>query len=215
MKSNNKNTSLTILVIVLVTVFSSQCTRNQQATEKESMHTCDNWFETTLVADKVWRIDDHGDDNIYLVEGDDKALLIDTGNGIADLAECAKDITKLPLLVVNTHGHPDHIGGNFQFSEVYAHPLDFELIELFSSEEYHNMAIQQAIREHPELESLFMKNIAEYKPPSIVAIEAGHIFDLGSRKLEVIEVPGHTGGSIVLLDTENKLLFTGDNHVIQ
>ncbi len=156
---------------------------NQPLSETE------NWFETKLVATKVWCINDHGNDNIYLVEGNEKALLIDTGLGQADLATCVKTITRLPVIVVNTHGHPDHVGGNFQFSKVYAHPLDFELINRFSSEQ---------------------KNGIE--APSLEPIRAGDNFDLGQRKLEVIEVPGHTKGSIALLDAEHKLLFAGDNN---
>jgi hydroxyacylglutathione hydrolase len=149
----------------------------------------ENWFEIKLIADKVWRINDHDNDNIYLVEGDEKALLIDTGIGTGDLAKYVKTITQLPVIVVNTHGHPDHMGGNFQFLKVYAHPLDFELIKYFSSEDK-----------------------STFEVPSLEPIRAGDEFDLGHRKLEVIEVPGHTKGSIVLLDAENKLLFAGDNN---
>lgn len=143
----------------------------------------ESWFETKQIAAEVWCINDHGQANIYLVEGAEKALLIDTGLGKADLATCVKTITRLPVTVVNTHGHPDHVGGNFQFPKVYAHPLDFELVNHSSSE-----------------------------ASSLEPIRAGDEFDLGQRKLEVIEVPGHTKGSIALLDTENKLLFAGDNN---
>ncbi len=115
-------------------------------------------------------------------------------------------------MIANTHGHPDHAGGNFQFSEVYAHPLDFELIKQFSSKNYHENAIQRALKNNPDFESSFIKNIDTFKEPTILPVEAGYVFDLGNRKLEVIETPGHTKGSIVLLDAENKLLFTGDNN---
>ncbi len=148
-----------------------------------------NWFETSPVASKVWRIDDHGIDNIYLVEGDEKALLIDTGTGAADLAGCVKTITKLPVMVVNTHGHADHAGGNFQFIKVYAHPLDIDLIKRISS-----------------------KAMSTCEAPSLEPIREGDAFDLGNRELEVIDAPGHTKGSIVLLESEHKLIFAGDNN---
>lgn len=178
----------------------------------EKSNTTERWFKTKLVAEKVWLINDNGSDNIYLVEGTDKALLIDTGLGVANLNSCVKDITKLPVIVVNTHGHPDHVGGNFQFTEVYAHPLDFELIKRFSSKEYHKNTIERAINKKPVYESFFLKDIENYNLPSMVPITSGYVFNLGNRKLEVIEVPGHTEGSIVLLDAENKLLFAGDNN---
>ena len=66
------------------------------------------WFRVTEVAEKVWLIDDHQAANIYLVEGSDSALIIDTGLGVADLVSTVKKLTGKPLIVVNTHGHPDH-----------------------------------------------------------------------------------------------------------
>jgi hydroxyacylglutathione hydrolase len=143
-----------------------------------------SWFKVQALAEGVWRIDDHGGDNVYLVAGNDKALLIDTGTGTGDLAACVRQITTLPVTVVNTHGHPDHVGGNFQFDAISAHPADFEMIVRFSSRE----------------------NRADLAP-----VNAGHVFDLGGRRLEVIETPGHTKGSICLLDAAHKRLFTGDN----
>lgn len=157
--------------------------------EKTPLSKSENWFETKLVADKVWRINDHGTDNIYLVEGEEKALLIDTGIGKADLAACIHTLTSLPVIVVNTHGHPDHVGGNFQFSNVSAHPLDFELIQHFSRQDHSPAEV-----------------------PPLEPIRAGDMLDLGQRTLEIMEVPGHTPGSIVLVDVEHKLLFAGDNN---
>src|SRR5512144_3125685 len=86
------------------------------------------WLKATTVADGVWRIDDHGGDNMYLVAGRSAALLIDTGLGVAKLADFVKTLTALPVTVVNTHGHPDHAGGNGQFGTVYAPPADFDAI---------------------------------------------------------------------------------------
>jgi hydroxyacylglutathione hydrolase len=170
------------------------------------------WFGVKTVADNVWCIDDHGGDNIYLVTGKDKALLIDTGTGIADLLGCVKSITNLPILVVNTHGHPDHCGGNFQFEEVYAHPLDFELAHRFSNKAYHENAVKQQLASQPNMAPYILQDIKDFKMTSLIPVKADYVFDLGGRKLKVIEVPGHTKGSICLLDTENKLLFSGDNN---
>jgi hydroxyacylglutathione hydrolase len=170
-----------------------------------------SWFSVKQVAEKVWRIDDHGGDNMYLVEGDDKALLIDAGTGVADLSACIKSITIMPVIVVNTHGHPDHCGSDYQFLEVYAHQSDFEMIPYFCNERYHKDEVKKAELNSPELASLLTNNVENFKLPKLIPVQQGFIFNLGNRNLEVIEVPGHTKGSICLLDAKNKLLFTGDN----
>src|SRR5512146_3040002 len=83
-------------------------------------------FTATQVTEGVWRIDDAGADNAYLVAGTEKALLVDTGEGKGDLAKLVRTLTRLPLTVVVTHGHPDHAGGVSQFAEVHVHPDDLE-----------------------------------------------------------------------------------------
>lgn len=170
------------------------------------------WFTSKQAAEKVWRIEDHGNDNIFLVEGDEKALLIDAGLGVADLSDYVKSITKLPLIVVNTHAHPDHCGGDFQFEEVYIHPSDSEGVAIFCNEKAHEDEVEQAEKSSPELSRLLLKDYFNFKMPVIHTIQEGYVFDLGNRTLEVIEVPGHTKGSICLLDKKNKILFTGDNN---
>ena len=207
-------TSLSILFILTVTLAFKNQADQTKADDNSSKVKSESWFTIKPIADQVWRIGDHGNDNIYLVEGKEKALLIDTGIGAADLKQCVKSITELPVIVVNTHGHPDHCGGNFQFEEVYAHPLDFEMVKQFNSKEHHGNTVENALKNSPDLESVIGKDLGEFKSASLLPVESGDVFDLGDRKLEVVEVPGHTEGSICLLDSENDLLFTGDNNNI-
>jgi hydroxyacylglutathione hydrolase len=150
-------------------------------------------YEVYKVANKVWRIVENNTVNIYLVEGQDSTLVIDTGYGTGDLKAFVQTLTKLPLIVVNTHGHGDHIGNDYQFSEIYANSEDFGLIKASFDKD----------RGHESIESR--------NPPILIPVKEGYVFDLGGRKLEVIEAPGHTHGSICLLDTDNKILFAGDN----
>jgi hydroxyacylglutathione hydrolase len=119
---------------------------------------------------------------MFLVAGKEKALLIDTGFGEPGLDAVVASLTSLPVAVVDTHGHDDHAGGNKYFDEIYAHPGDMSVVKHFSP--------GKKVRE----------------------VRAGYEFDLGGRKLSVIETPGHTRGSICLLDAENRILFTGDNN---
>ena len=81
----------------------------------------DQWFEVYKLTDTVYAIYEDGQFEeviSYLVLGDDKAVLIDTGNGIGDIKAVVYRITDLPVMVLNTHTHGDHIGGNHQFKEV-------------------------------------------------------------------------------------------------
>ena len=75
------------------------------------------WLKATKINEKTWRIADGDIDNIYLLEGKDSALLIDTGIGVVDLHLFIKSITSLPIIVVNTHSHPDHSGSNKTYSQ--------------------------------------------------------------------------------------------------
>lgn len=172
-------------------------------------HSSDTIYKVRKVAKKVWAIVENNTVNIYIIEGKDSALILDTGYGLGDLKSYIKKLTKLPLIVVNTHGHGDHVGNDHQFDEVYVHQRDFWIIKhAYSSEKRHNsVASKFAGKSEAEL-----KELTNVTPPKLVPVKEGHVFDLGGRKLHVIEVPGHTQGSICLLDIKNKILFAGDNN---
>jgi glyoxylase-like metal-dependent hydrolase (beta-lactamase superfamily II) len=169
------------------------------------------WFEATKVAEGVFRIDDHGSDNMYLVLGQSRALLVDTGLGVGKLAAFVSTLTSLPVTVVNTHGHPDHAGGNDQFRSVHAQPLEFEAIRAFGTRESRQRTLDRMTQGPAPAGTLSLDEAAGLPAAELVPVKGGHVFDLGGRKLEVIEQPGHTPGEIVLLDAANRLLFTGDN----
>lgn len=141
-------------------------------------------YSFTQVEPGVWHIVDYRKDSMYLVEGEHEALLIDTGMGEGDLKALVNSITKKPLSVVITHAHWDHIMQADQFEEVYLNHKDRQIIELFKLD-------------------------VDYR--RFLDVREDHVFDLGGRSLQVIEVPGHTPGSIVLLDRQNGLLFSGDS----
>ena len=151
------------------------------------------------MVDCVWLLDDNGESTGYLVWGGEKAVVIDTMNGIADVHAAVREITNLPLAVFNTHGHCDHIYGNLYFDcECFLHPDDMKIAA-----------------EHIRFPN-FVKLCSEKKleMPPFKAIYNGDIIDLGGLTLEVVSLPGHTPGGICLLLKEKRILFTGDgiNH---
>jgi len=126
-----------------------------------------------------WRIED-GMVRCYLLEGAERALLVDTGMTLKNAREIAEGLTDKPLSLLNTHGDPDHIAGNGAFPEVYMHPAEEANYRAFNG------------------------------PGEIVPVQGGDLLELGGRVLEVIELPGHTPGSIALLDRGRRVLISGD-----
>lgn len=131
-----------------------------------------------------YRIYDPKDVYMDLIVGDDRALLLDTGWGDEDLVNVLREITDKPLVIVNSHGHVDHVNGNWQFKEqIYIHPDDLELCKT-----------------------------SVMKPPNNVycTLYEGQNFELGGITLNVIELPGHTRGSVGLYCQQEGVLFVGD-----
>lgn len=173
-----------------------------------------NGFTAQLVAKNVWAIDEFGIDIMYLIIGTKKALLIDTGIGIGDINLVVKELTPLPLYVVNSHHHYDHVGGNGRFTKVYAHskavPTILEQNNITFRKDF--FMSQESRSEYTHKASLraYIEDIKSYE---IQGISEGDSFDLGDRIIEVIFTPGHTKDSICLLDLQNKLLFSADTIV--
>lgn len=141
----------------------------------------------------------------YFIVGNDKVLLIDTGMGMESPRKYVEQITDLPIVLVNTHGHPDHAGGNADFDPAYMCPADFDVFEKMATKEFRVEDMGKR-RDKAELEQILMPT-----GPHPIPVEDGHVFDLGGRLVKVIYTPGHTHGSISLLDEETGYLFTGDN----
>jgi hydroxyacylglutathione hydrolase len=168
-----------------------------------------DWLEVRQIGDGTWAIDDRGSDVMYLVAGDEECLLIDTGWGVGDLLGLVASLSPLPLTVVNSHGHPDHTFGNGAFEEVYIHDADEPFVRTPRPIET-RQRIAENILPRPLPMDFDVNTWAASAAGSLVPIKDGHVFDLGNRILEVLSVPGHTPGSVCLLDRGTRLLFTGD-----
>jgi glyoxylase-like metal-dependent hydrolase (beta-lactamase superfamily II) len=167
------------------------------------------WYTTQSLGAGLWLIDEHGHDNMYLIAGAERALLVDTGWGLGDLAGLVASLTSLPVTVINTHGHPDHILGNGQFREVHVSEDDLFLVNVFMRPEIRVRVLANIEPDTPP-PTFDRERWATVMPEAILPIREGHRFDLGGRTLETIAVPGHSPGSLCLLDRDARLLFSGD-----
>lgn len=153
--------------------------------------------------DRTWRIDESGIANCYLLIGDNKALLIDSGDGVGDIGATVRQITKLPATLAVTHGHCDHAGGRNCFTEYYVPRGDSGLIYRIMSSP---TACKTLLKNNPE----FKLSKKPYHAKSIYFDET-MTFDLGNRLITVKTVPGHTAGSTVFIDEKYHQLFSGDD----
>lgn len=138
--------------------------------------------EIVKINEHTWRIEDSFV-RYFLLEGDQKALLIDSGGTTPDAKEIACSLTKLPLSLLNTHGDGDHTAGNAAFDRFMMHKADWDTMKIFN----------------------------RYPGAALEEIRDGQVIDLGGRPLRIIAIPGHTLGSVAILDEKYRVLYTGDS----
>lgn len=172
-----------------------------------------DWFEVREVETGVFLIGEPlHEENVksYLVAGTERAVLIDTGMGIGDIKAVAEALTSLPIDVVNSHAHWDHVGGNWRFQRIACHRaeaddltrgIDPARLQWFLADEH--------------MRGPFPPGFAREGfviPPSqaTTILDGGETIDLGGRTLEVIHLPGHSPGGIALLDRAAGALFSTD-----
>ncbi len=117
----------------------------------------------------------------FLLCGTERAALVDTGMNRPDARAIAESLTDLPLILINTHADPDHISGNGAFESFYMSPAE--------EENYR----------------------AHHGTGTLIPVREGDVIDLGGRPLRVIDLPGHTPGSIAILDAAKRILISGDS----
>ena len=175
----------------------------------------DTWFEVYKVAPGVYAIyEPHQFEETisYLILGNARAVLFDTGMGMGDLKGLTSKLSNLPVIVLNSHTHNDHVGDNWQFDTVYGMDTDFTRQNAKGSK-----ADAQAEIAPGEicgaLPAGFNRSTYATRPWRVTKwLHDGDSVDLGGRTIEVIATPGHTPDSICLFDRANGLLFSGDTY---
>ena len=175
----------------------------------------DTWFEVYKVAPNVFAIyEPHQSEETigYLIVGNARALLFDTGMGIGDLKALTLKLSKLPIVVLNSHTHDDHVGNNWHFDTVYGMDTEFTRRNAKGSKEDAQAEIAPG-EICGSLPAGFDGAAYRTRPWSVSKWlhDDDHI-DLGGRTIEVIATAGHTPDSISLFDRASGLLFTGDTY---
>lgn len=173
----------------------------------------DTWFTIEKIDSQTFSLSEYKhweETHSYLLCGENKALLIDTGLGVSNIKEVVDELTDLPVTVFTTHIHWDHIGGHRYFDCIGVHkeekewlskkfPLSLEVVKKQLTEKAHNFPCDFNIDDY---------KIFQVKPQ--IVFQNGYIFDLGGRTIEVIHTPGHSPGHCCFYEHERKYLYCGD-----
>ena len=199
-----------------------------------SAHPKREWFEVRQLDQDVYLIAEPGHVNNFLIVGSERAVLLDTGLGVADIRSVAEGLAGKPVSVINSHYHFDHTGGNRLFDDIAIHRLGAQQLAqaapdgLASGYMAYTRNLIDAWAGYKKLDDTYFHLVsgdtlirplpAGFRPENyeIVPSQAtrllddGDVVDLGDRSLRVLHTPGHSPDSICLVDDARGLLFGGD-----
>ena len=190
---------------------------NPKLKELKEVKTSHEWFKVYTVGDNVLAIAEpfnYQEVISFLILGNEKALLFDTGMGLDSMSAVVKELTNLPVTVINSHTHYDHIGSNHEFENILAMNTEYTL-KWAKNGWKHDLVKHEVAKDAFCLDKLPKTDTTNYhiKPYKISKfIEDGYVIDLGNREIEVISVPGHTPDCIALLDKKSGYLWVGDTY---
>jgi glyoxylase-like metal-dependent hydrolase (beta-lactamase superfamily II) len=184
---------------------------NQRFDKLESVS---SWFEIYRVSERTFALlePSHYEEVIsYLILGSELGVLFDTGMGIGNIQAEVDHLTELPVVVVNSHCHYDHIGDDYRYAEVWAFDHDGEIARIEGGKTRAECEHYLEPGSFTELPEDFDPSAYEIRPARITRrLQHLDTIDLGGRTLTVHHTPGHSPGSICLTDSQDALLFTGD-----
>lgn len=171
------------------------------------------WFTVEQVDSQTFAISEYKhweETHCYLLCGQEKAVLIDTGLGVSDIKRVVDRLTPLPIEVITTHAHWDHIGGHKYFDSIGVHEAEKQWL----SDEFPlplpvvKKNLTRLPCDFPPEFSLDAYRIFQGVPQRI--LHDGDRLDLGGREIEVIHTPGHSPGHCCFYEPERKYLYSGD-----
>lgn len=186
------------------------------------------WFEVLHLPNDVYAFWEPGHFekvNAFLILGSERDVLYDTGMGIASIGDTLAEVRRvegLPdheLMVINSHNHLDHNGGNRDFYEIWTvdDPWARRRLELgvAPGEAGGFVAYWSGLTPHPGVSppasfAAEAHGIPPYPLEQVRYLEDGEVLDLGNRQFRVIRTYSHTPDGIVLYDEADGLFFGGD-----
>lgn len=182
-------------------------------TDKTTPAMQDNWFTIEQPAPDVFSISEYRhweETHCYLITGTERAILIDTGLGVSNILPEVRSLTTLPISVLTTHVHFDHIGGHGCFSDFCVHENERKWIE----EEFplsSLMVRDQLTKNQTDFPDGFDPlSYTVFKGKPAGCYQDGDHFDLGGRELIAVHTPGHSPGHCCFYEPSKGYLFTGD-----
>ncbi|MBQ6488948.1 MAG: MBL fold metallo-hydrolase [Solobacterium sp.] len=173
----------------------------------------EEWFTVEQIDRDTFAISEYGhweQAHCYLLIGETQAALIDTGLGVSDIRKVTDQLTQLPIRVLTTHVHWDHIGGHGLFEDLSVHELEKEWLE--SSFPLPEDAVRQNLTcmscRFPEGFDPAAYHVFQGKASHL--LHDGDSIDLGNRKIIVIHTPGHSPGHCCFWEADRQYLYTGD-----
>ncbi|MFT5693094.1 MAG: hydroxyacylglutathione hydrolase [Oceanicoccus sp.] len=136
----------------------------------------------------------------YLIIGEEKAILLDTGPGVRNIKPVVESLTRLPVTVISSHLHYDHVGNHDQFDRIAM--LNIEKTSRRFQSEWFNPSYSEHLG--------FIEGIEKPRFKVSESLFPNQIIDLGKRVVTVLHTPGHTQESLMLLDKSRHYLFAGD-----
>ena len=175
----------------------------------------DSWFTVQEIDPRTYAISEFGhweQVHSFLLMGEEQAVLIDTGLGIDNIKRITDQLTELPIVVLTTHVHADHIGSHGQFENIYVHKEDEDWLingikglslEQIRKDMGRDITIPTPVTFNPNTYEPF-----QGEPTGL--LQDGDVFDIGDRELTIYHTPGHSPGHIAIFEHSKGYLFTGD-----
>ncbi len=165
-------------------------------------------YRSEQISSHITRITDIAGVACYLIEGKDRACLLDTCCGYGSLREYVKTLTAKEPFVILTHGHYDHTGSAALFDEVYMNPKDIPVLRKHIEKRAY--FLEEDKKHIPALKGICMEDINQPVTESPQPVNDGDVFDLGEICIRMISAAGHTPGMMCALVPEEETMFFGD-----
>ena len=172
-----------------------------------------DWFTVERIDNQTFAISEYKhweETHCYLLCGQEKALLIDTGLGVSDIRKIVDSLTGLPVLVATTHVHWDHIGGHRYFENIAVHELEKDWLSVKFPIPL--QAVKNNLTKFPcDFPAEFdIDTYRVFRGMPQRVLRDGDWLDLGSRKIQVVHTPGHSPGHCCFYEPGRNYLFSGD-----